>query len=101
MIENADLIMKFRLSPSMAKILMLLLENKRVSARMIENDLKIVTDTKVAIHRIRRRLENTGIEIQSRREVGYWLDDTSKTVLYEALGQQAPAVSAGEGETSA
>lgn len=98
MIEVADLIMKFRLTPAMAKIVLLLLENNRVTAQKIENELKIVTDARVAVHRIRRRFEGTGITVQSRREVGYWLTDESKAEIIAAIGKQAPAAGAGEGD---
>lgn len=95
MIELADLQVKHRLSASMAKIVLLILENRRVTANMIENDHKIVVDAKVIIHRIRRRLEGSGIVIQSRRDVGYWMDNESKVKLYESLGLEAPAGLAG------
>lgn len=78
-------------SKSHAHILVYLYEEKYVTCRGIENERKITKDAKVAIHRLRRRLEGTGIEIRSQREVGYWLDPSSKEKLKELAdtGQQS------------
>jgi hypothetical protein len=73
--------MEFRLSKSLAQILLLLMENKVVTARMIEQDHKISRDGKVAIHRLRRYLEGTEVKISSQREVGYWLEPDVKTFV--------------------
>jgi hypothetical protein len=91
-IELADLQVKFRLSTSMAKVVMLLLNNKRVTTNMIEFDHKIVVDAGVTIHHIRRRLEGSGIVVRSQRDVGYWIDADSRVKLYQALGIETPVV---------
>ena len=98
MVELEDLQVKLRLSRSMAKIVKLMLDDGRISTAAIENEHKIVLDAKVMMHKIRRRLEGTGITIHSRRDVGYWMDEASKAALLKALDVEAPAGQAGESE---
>lgn len=76
---------RYDLSPSLAKILLLLAQNKVVTPRMIEVDHRLTKDAKVAMHRLRRRLEGVGVEIKSRRDVGYWVDDTIRVTIHEAM----------------
>lgn len=71
----------YDLPPSLAKILVMLVDNEVVTARMIELDERLTKDAKVAIHRLRRRLEASAVEIKSRRDVGYWIEDTSRDAL--------------------
>lgn len=85
MIDAVDLMMKYKLTPSMAKALLLLLNNKIVTPAMVELNEPITTDGKVLMHRIRRRLTGTGIEIRSQRSVGYWLDQASKEKIMADL----------------
>jgi hypothetical protein len=80
-IDIADLQIKYNLSPSLAKLLLLLLNHKIVTIRMIEVENNLSTDARVAIHRLRRRLGIDGIVIQSRRDVGYWLDVATRTAI--------------------
>jgi hypothetical protein len=86
----------------MATVVKLMYDNGRITGDAIENEHKIVTDAKVLIHKIRRRLAPYGITIHSRRDVGYWVDDASRDALLLALGigTEAPAGHAGEGEHS-
>ena len=98
MVEVTDLQVKFRLSRSMARIVKMMLDDGRITGYAIENEHKIVTDAKVLIHKVRRRLEQYGITIHSRRDVGYWMDDASKAALLKALDDEAPAGQAGDGE---
>lgn len=83
-----DLQMEYDLSPSLAKLMLLLIENKVVTANMIEHDFKIATDAKIAIHRLRRRLIPSGIEILSRRDVGYWLPISVKEAIEKRVFKQ-------------
>jgi hypothetical protein len=76
---------RYDLSPSLANILLLLAQNKVVTAKMVEVDHKLTKDTKVAIHRLRRRLEGAAVEIKSRRDVGYWVDDKTRADIREAM----------------
>lgn len=71
----------YDLPPSLAKILVLLVENQVVTARMIELDQRLTKDAKVAIHRLRRRLEASEVDIKSRRDVGYWLEAPSREIV--------------------
>lgn len=82
--EMQALQMRFDLPPSLARIVMLLVENEVVTPRMIEVDHKITKDAKVAMHRLRRRLD-TVAEIKSRRDVGYWLEPEARFVLRDGM----------------
>lgn len=77
--------MRYDLPPSLAKILLLLVQNKVVTAGMIETEHRLTKDAKVALHRLRRRLEEADIEIKSRRDVGYWLEDNVRQSVSAAL----------------
>lgn len=78
--------MRYDLPSSLARILVLLAENKVVTTHMIEHEHKITKDAKVAIHRLRRRMEGTpGIEIKSRRDVGYWMDAEVRETIRQAM----------------
>lgn len=98
MVDVTDMQVKFRLSRSMAKVVKMMFDDGRITASAIENDHRIVTDAKVLIHKIRRRLEAYGITVHSRPNVGYWMDDASKAALLKALDDEAPAGHAGDGE---
>jgi hypothetical protein len=50
---------------------------------MITLRLNIATDAKVAIHRLRDALKGHGIEIKSRRGLGYWLEPEDKERIWE------------------
>lgn len=76
--------MRYDLSASLAKILILLIRHKVVTTVMIENEFKLTKDAKVAIHRLRRRLDAQGIEIKSMRDVGYWIEDESRKDILDA-----------------
>lgn len=88
--KNLDIAVAFHLTPALANLLGLLLSMPLVTADTIQNRLEIVTDAKVAIHRLRKRMtrcygrlglaEGT-ILIQGRRHVGYWIEPTHKELL--------------------
>jgi len=68
----------FKLSQSQSQLFGLLMAVPNVTSEMVQQRLAIVSDTKVAMHRLRAHLELWGIIIQSRRTLGYWLDDETK-----------------------
>lgn len=94
--QTNEIQLHFRLTKTLAQLFIHLMEEKTITARQIENDFKIATDGKIAIHRLRRRLEGTSIEIKSMRDVGYWFEPSMKEHIQElvATGQKvfdAPA----------
>lgn len=95
MTDITDLQMQYNLSPALAKLLLLLLGNKVVTVRMVEKEHKLATDARIAVHRLRRRLDGTGIVVQSRRDVGYWLDATTRAGIAEAIDQESSPTRAG------
>jgi hypothetical protein len=70
----------YDLSPSLAKILDLLAHHEVVTNHMIETEYAIIGDAKVAIHRLRERLGD-GINVKSRRTVGYWLEPEDQALV--------------------
>lgn len=104
MTELMALQLHYDLPPSLAKILLLLVANQVVTARMIELDHKLTKDAKVAIHRLRRRLEASPVEVKSRRDVGYWIEPESREIVRKAmvpLQLDLPLGDGGEGATVA
>lgn len=103
MVEVVDLQIKYKLTPSMAQALFLMLTNKIVTPAMVEVDKPITTDSKVLVHRIRRRLAGTPITIHSQRSVGYWLDQASRETILRDLDDaqlRLPLDHGGDGEAS-
>jgi hypothetical protein len=77
-----DIQFAFNLPPTLARLLVIMLEGNIVTADEIANKYKIATEGRMAIHRLRSYLEGYGIEIKNKRSLGYWLDlDTQKKIL--------------------
>lgn len=66
------------LTPMQDKIMGLLMTQDVVSGEVFQNKLGITTDSRVAMYYLRERLAKHGIEVQSRRKVGYWLTPEAK-----------------------
>lgn len=94
--ELADIQIKYKLSRTMAKALRLLIERQRVLPAELKQELETVLDAKMIIHKLRKKLKVFGISIQSRRDVGYWLDDAAREALLKELAADSPAGLAGE-----
>lgn len=96
MVEVVDLQMRYKLTRCMAQALYLLLSNKVVTPKMLEVDVlssigaktPLTTDSKVLMHRVRRRLTGTNIDIKSQRNLGYWLDNASRDRIMSDVGDE-------------
>lgn len=77
-VKDQDLLLTFKLTPSLNSIFGLLLSQKLVTSEMIEHRLALATESKVAVHRLRQALKKWGIGIESRRNIGYWLSTDTK-----------------------
>jgi len=82
--QNSNIGVIFRLPASLTKLLGLLLSAPNVTPEMVA-ELGIVTNTKVAMHRLRNYLDiwskangQEDFDIRSRRTLGYWLDESTK-----------------------
>jgi hypothetical protein len=85
----------FRLTALQAKLLIALVDSRRLTMENIEFDLGIATDAKVAIHRLRRRLSPYQVKIESIRDGGYWLTDAEREKVLGILQKSlAPLASA-------
>lgn len=110
MIDTVDLMIKYTLTPAMARVLQLLLQHKMVTHKMVEIDRPvdvdgkqqkpIATDGKVLMHRLRRRLAGTDIVVHVQRSVGYWLDPASREKIMRELSEpkSLPQSHGGEAE---
>lgn len=76
--RDDGLVATFRLTPVLNNLLGLILSVPVVTPEMIRQRLEIAHDAKVAKHRLKKALAEFGIEIKSRRNVGYWLEDEDK-----------------------
>jgi hypothetical protein len=83
--NNDNLAVTFRLTPVLNNLCGLLLALPVVTPEMIRQRLEIAPDAKVAIHRLRKHLEPWKIEIESRRNVGYWLEEVTKARIRALL----------------
>ena len=93
-IKDQDLLLTFKLTPSLNSILGLLLSQKLVTPEMIEQRLSIATNAKVAVHRLRQAVKEWGITIESKRNLGYWLPLETKAKIRGLITQEVtPEVS--------
>lgn len=78
----------FRLTKRNIKLLTLLYKLPLANADTISQRIG-VGDVKVAVFRLRRKLEEQGyeIDIQSRRNVGYWMTDESRLLIRSIIQQ--------------
>jgi hypothetical protein len=83
--NDQALLAYYRLPPVSTNLFGLLLSMATVTPEMIQQRLEIATESKVAMHRLRRQLEPFGIIVQSKRNVGYWLDDETKKRVQETI----------------
>lgn len=98
--EFTTLQMRYDLTPLLARILHLLAENTAVSSAMIETEHRLTKDAPVAMHRLRRRLEQGGINVQFRRGVGYWLDPEDRKKVAAAMVPDQMSLPLGDGGKS-
>jgi biotin operon repressor len=92
--NDANLAVTFRLTPVLNNLMGLLLALPNVTPEMIRQRLEIAPDAKVAIHRLRKHIEPWGIEIKSKRNVGYWIESADKLkikVLVAGIAEQTEA----------
>jgi Rad3-related DNA helicase len=89
--------MRYDLPLTLAKLLDLLARTQVVTVQMIEDERRITKDAKVAIHRLRRRMEASGIEIKSRRDFGYWLEKEHREQVFEAMKSDQLELPLGDG----
>jgi hypothetical protein len=82
---NPNLAVVFRLPTALNKLLGLLLSLPNVTSEMVLDRLGIATDAKVAMHRLRKHMAPFGIVIESRRNLGYWIDQDAKAKIRAML----------------
>lgn len=95
--ELTTLQMRYDLTPLLARILCLLAQNTAVTSAMIEVEHRLTKDAPVAMHRLRRRLEQVGINVQFRRGVGYWLDAKDRKKVIAAMEPDQLRLPLGDG----
>lgn len=82
----------FRLTPVLNNLMGLLLSVPAVTPEMIRQRLEIAPDAKVAVHRLRKQLKEFEIEIHSRRNVGYWLEDADKARIRGLVARKLASI---------
>lgn len=78
-------ILPFGLTQQQARLLALLMDVPVATADIIKKNVKMSTEDKVAIHRLRKRLEKFGIVISAKRYYGFWLDADEKAKVNRVL----------------
>ena len=74
-------IMPFKLTQQQAKLLALLMDNPVCSADILQRRVKMSTEAKVAVHRLRQRMNEYGVTINAKRFYGFWLEPAEKTKI--------------------
>lgn len=94
----------FRLTPAVADIFGLLMAVQRVTPEMVSQRLGLASDPKVAMHRVRKAVKPFGIEVESKRHIGYWLDPETKhrvNQMLEGVSLSEPSDDAQAGSAAA
>lgn len=84
-VNTADIAFMFSLPPMLEKAFKLLLTNQRVTTQMIAENLGADIDAKMTMFRLRKYLTSHGVEVKSKRHLGYWIDPAAKSQLVDAL----------------
>lgn len=90
MIDMLTLRKAMNISPVLADMLVLLLEQDVVTTSDLEG---MIDDPRVAIYRLRKILEPLGVEIRSRARLGYWIEVKDRKRL-EGLTSDADELAA-------
>ena len=80
----------FKLPPQQANLLGMLLSQPVVTTDTIK-DLGVANTPKVAINRLRKRMEAYEITIRRTARSGYWLDENDKAVIQSAVKMMTDA----------
>ena len=90
--------MKYNLTPLLGKLFLLLVSRPIVTPGMIEKEFKIFSDAGVAVHRLRARLEGSGITVEMHRGVGYFLEPARREELRKELMAEADKLGQSDAE---
>lgn len=96
-VKDDDLLVTFKLSPTLNAIFGLMLSQKLVTADMIERRLAIASEAKVAVHRLRTSLKHWEIGIESKRNLGYWLTAQTKEKVRQLVAREITPEGTGGG----
>ena len=89
--QNSDRLARtFKLSDGLNNVLGLMMSVDVVDADILQNQMKLTTDAKVCVHRLRRALLPWNVKINQRRGFGWWLTAESKERIANLVGATAP-----------
>ena len=78
---DQSLIATFKLPPQRMKLMGLLLTLPIVTTEIIAQRLGIDIEVRVAMNRLRKDLNKWDLHVESRRKLGYWFTDDTKTKI--------------------
>jgi hypothetical protein len=81
----------FKLPPSLSVFLAILVSVPTMTPAMVKKH--VGGDGKATVYRLRRNLKGWGIKINSRRHVGYWIDDKDRARIKAYIEASTPEVS--------
>lgn len=94
-LNNDNMAVTFRLPKSLAQLLGLLISVDSAPTEMIEQHIEIVSHARVGVNRLRAHLDEWCREkkipllpINSRRTMGYWIDDETKARIRDLITTQ-------------
>jgi hypothetical protein len=76
--SNNSLEAVYKLTPHLAKLMGLLLESEMVTSELVEKTLGISDDARMAMHRLRLRLDHYRLTVRVRRGSGWYFDEETK-----------------------
>lgn len=82
-LDHADLAFHYNLPPMLEKIFRLLMSQSRMTSEQLAARLPQGAMPKFVICRLRKTLKPHGVEIQSKRHMGYWITDADKKKVIE------------------
>lgn len=86
-LRNEVLKSHYKLTPAMNGLLNLLVELPFVSDEVIKDRLHLAADSKVLVYRLRKELEGQGIEVFSRRGIGWYIDEPTRERLQQLTSE--------------
>jgi hypothetical protein len=89
--HDARIELAFRLPPSLAKLLGLLVALPVVTPEIILERVQLGRDYKNSIFRIRRQMHEFGVVISSQPKTGYWLTPEMKTRVQKLVADSLTA----------
>ena len=82
-LDATDFAFVFSLPPMLEKIFRLMMAQPRVTSEQLAARLPQGAEVKCAVFRLRKCLKPFGVNVQSKRHIGYWIEQSDKKKLLQ------------------